>query len=205
MCVLIGDSITDIHAAHAAGVPAIGYANKASKPARFTDIVVVITRMIDLATALRSASVSLVHLLPNLALWDLRRRLRRRWRGWLRCVLACPARPSRSLRAAWRPCSHGPARRALVVTTRRPTPPQRRRWPIGPQDRRTSLRPGIVHVAPARMLHRPSRTGNQGRITGQPGRADGYVVNAPYSSGPCKPCLARSVSTRSAPGDPRRR
>lgn len=55
-CVLIGDSITDIHAAHAAGVPAIGYANKASKPARFADTgtVAVITRMIDLATALRS-------------------------------------------------------------------------------------------------------------------------------------------------------
>jgi beta-phosphoglucomutase-like phosphatase (HAD superfamily) len=36
-CVLIGDSLTDVQAAHAAGVPAIGYANKASKPARFTD------------------------------------------------------------------------------------------------------------------------------------------------------------------------
>jgi beta-phosphoglucomutase-like phosphatase (HAD superfamily) len=56
MCVLIGDSLTDIHAAHAAGVPAIGYANKASKPPRFADTgaVAVITRMIDLTTALRS-------------------------------------------------------------------------------------------------------------------------------------------------------
>jgi phosphoglycolate phosphatase len=55
-CVLIGDSLTDIHAAHAAGVSAIGYANKASKPARFTDTGAhgVITHMIDLATALRS-------------------------------------------------------------------------------------------------------------------------------------------------------
>lgn len=55
-CVLIGDSITDIQAAHAAGVPAIGYANKASKPARFADTGAhgVITHMIDLATALRS-------------------------------------------------------------------------------------------------------------------------------------------------------
>jgi phosphoglycolate phosphatase len=55
-CILIGDSLTDIHAAHAAGVPAIGYANKASKPPRFTDTgaAAVITRMIDLATALRS-------------------------------------------------------------------------------------------------------------------------------------------------------
>jgi HAD superfamily hydrolase (TIGR01509 family) len=53
-CVLIGDSITDIQAAHAAGVPAIGYANKASKPAHFTDTgaVAIITRMIDFATAL---------------------------------------------------------------------------------------------------------------------------------------------------------
>lgn len=55
-CVLIGDSITDIHAAHAAAVPALGYANKTSKPMRFADTGahVVITRMIDLATALRS-------------------------------------------------------------------------------------------------------------------------------------------------------
>lgn len=55
-CVLIGDSITDIHAAHAAGVPAIGYANKTSKLTRFADTGahVVTTRMIDLATALRS-------------------------------------------------------------------------------------------------------------------------------------------------------
>jgi phosphoglycolate phosphatase len=55
-CVLIGDSITDIHAAHAAGVPAIGYANKASKPPCFADTgaAAVITRMIDLATTLRS-------------------------------------------------------------------------------------------------------------------------------------------------------
>jgi phosphoglycolate phosphatase len=54
--VLIGDSITDIHAAHAAGVPAIGYANKTSKPPRFTDTgaAAVITCMIDLAAALRS-------------------------------------------------------------------------------------------------------------------------------------------------------
>ena len=45
-----------IHAAHAAGVPAIGYANKASKPPRFTETgaAAVITRMIDLTTALRS-------------------------------------------------------------------------------------------------------------------------------------------------------
>lgn len=53
-CVLIGDSLTDVQAAHAAGVPVIGYANKASKPARFADTGAhaVITHMIDLATAL---------------------------------------------------------------------------------------------------------------------------------------------------------
>lgn len=55
-CVLIGDSITDVLAAHTAGVPAIGYANKASKPPHFSDTgaVAVVTRMIDFATALRS-------------------------------------------------------------------------------------------------------------------------------------------------------
>ena len=53
-CVLIGDSLTDIHAAHTAGVPAIGYANKTNKPAHFTDTTAtaIITCMIDLATAL---------------------------------------------------------------------------------------------------------------------------------------------------------
>jgi hypothetical protein len=37
-------------------------------------------------------------------------------------LLACPPGRSRLLRAAWRPCSRGPARRALVVTTSRPAP-----------------------------------------------------------------------------------
>ncbi|WP_269859523.1 HAD family hydrolase [Streptomyces sp. RPT161] len=31
-CVLIGDSVTDVEAAHAAGVKAIGFANKSHKP-----------------------------------------------------------------------------------------------------------------------------------------------------------------------------
>ena len=55
-CILVGDSLTDIHAAHTAGTPAIGYANKTTKPTRFTDTgtAAVITRMNDLATALRS-------------------------------------------------------------------------------------------------------------------------------------------------------
>jgi len=33
----------------------------------------------------------------------------------LRCFLACPAVRLRVLRAAWRPCSRGPDRRAAVV------------------------------------------------------------------------------------------
>ncbi|MFD9895244.1 HAD family hydrolase [Amycolatopsis sp. NPDC059027] len=34
-CVFVGDSVTDIQAAHAAGVPALGYANKPGKHAKF--------------------------------------------------------------------------------------------------------------------------------------------------------------------------
>ncbi|WP_328606261.1 HAD-IA family hydrolase [Amycolatopsis sp. NBC_00345] len=34
-CVFVGDSMSDIEAAHAAGVPALGYANKPGKHARF--------------------------------------------------------------------------------------------------------------------------------------------------------------------------
>lgn len=37
-CVLIGDSVTDIQAAHAAGVPAIGYANKPAKLTLLADV-----------------------------------------------------------------------------------------------------------------------------------------------------------------------
>ncbi|MGA6157322.1 HAD family hydrolase [Stenotrophomonas sp. NPDC087984] len=37
-CVLIGDSITDIQAAHSAGGTAIGYANKAGKCEAFTEV-----------------------------------------------------------------------------------------------------------------------------------------------------------------------
>ncbi|MFB6633931.1 HAD family hydrolase [Streptomyces sp. NPDC056362] len=36
-CTLIGDSLTDIQAAHAAGVTVIGYANKPHKADQFTD------------------------------------------------------------------------------------------------------------------------------------------------------------------------
>lgn len=37
MCILIGDSLSDITAAHAAGVPVIGYANKPLKNEQFTE------------------------------------------------------------------------------------------------------------------------------------------------------------------------
>ena len=47
------------------------------------------------------------------------RRRRRRGRGRVGTHLACPPGRSRSLRAAWRPCSRGPARRAHGVTRKR--------------------------------------------------------------------------------------
>lgn len=37
-CVLIGDSVTDVMAAHAAGVASIGYANRPGKRARFAEL-----------------------------------------------------------------------------------------------------------------------------------------------------------------------
>ncbi|WP_407837972.1 HAD family hydrolase [Streptomyces sp. DSM 116496] len=37
-CVLIGDAVTDIQAAHAAGATVIGYANKSHKPEAFADL-----------------------------------------------------------------------------------------------------------------------------------------------------------------------
>ena len=48
-----------------------------------------------------------------------RRRLHRRWCGWLALFPHLPSRgQSRRLRAAWRPCSRGPDRRAAVVGAR---------------------------------------------------------------------------------------
>nr|MDT0662979.1 HAD-IA family hydrolase [Micromonospora sp. DSM 115978] len=51
-CLMIGDSASDITAAHAARVPAIGYANKPGKAPRLTTANAVITSMADLVTAL---------------------------------------------------------------------------------------------------------------------------------------------------------
>ncbi|WP_458351720.1 HAD family hydrolase [Micromonospora oryzae] len=50
-CVLVGDSVSDIEAAHAAGVAAIGYANKPGKRERLKDADAVIDSMADLVTA----------------------------------------------------------------------------------------------------------------------------------------------------------
>ncbi|MEV0326209.1 HAD-IA family hydrolase [Micromonospora echinospora] len=50
-CVLVGDSVSDIEAAHAAGVAAIGYANKPGKRERFAAADAVIDSMADLVTA----------------------------------------------------------------------------------------------------------------------------------------------------------
>ncbi|WP_246278589.1 HAD family hydrolase [Phytohabitans rumicis] len=49
-CVLVGDSTTDIDAAHAARVPAIGYANKPGKRARLARADALIDSMAELAT-----------------------------------------------------------------------------------------------------------------------------------------------------------
>ncbi|GAA3772202.1 HAD family hydrolase [Micromonospora maritima] len=50
-CVLVGDSETDIEAAHAAGVTAIGYANKPGKRERFAAAEAVIDSMAELVSA----------------------------------------------------------------------------------------------------------------------------------------------------------
>ncbi|MFC8848164.1 HAD family hydrolase [Micromonospora sp. NPDC057141] len=50
-CVLVGDSATDIEAAHAAGVAAIGYANKPGKRARLAAADAVIDSMAELVAA----------------------------------------------------------------------------------------------------------------------------------------------------------
>ncbi|MEU7840633.1 HAD-IA family hydrolase [Micromonospora sp. NPDC049114] len=55
-CVLVGDSLSDIEAAHAAGVVAIGYANRAWKASAFTAADIVVTSMGDIAEALSPVS-----------------------------------------------------------------------------------------------------------------------------------------------------
>jgi phosphoglycolate phosphatase len=56
--VLIGDAITDLHAAATAGVPGIGYANRPSKasPLEHAGALAVVTNMIDLAGGLTADS-----------------------------------------------------------------------------------------------------------------------------------------------------
>jgi phosphoglycolate phosphatase len=58
---LVGDSFTDIEAAHSAGVASVGYANKPGKRERMTELRAgaVITSMADLALSLRA------HPVPN--------------------------------------------------------------------------------------------------------------------------------------------
>ena len=53
-CVLVGDSLADIHAAHAAGLPVIGYANRAKKIDLLAEagVDVIVTTMADIARAL---------------------------------------------------------------------------------------------------------------------------------------------------------
>jgi hypothetical protein len=64
-CVLIGDSLSDITAAQAAGVSVIAYANKPSKKEQFAEAGAdtVVTSMVDVVGALRSGG-------PNPALRD---------------------------------------------------------------------------------------------------------------------------------------
>ncbi|WFE57321.1 HAD family hydrolase [Micromonospora sp. WMMD712] len=54
-CVLVGDSATDVEAAHAAGVAAIGYANKPGKRARLATADATIDSMAELVAALSPA------------------------------------------------------------------------------------------------------------------------------------------------------
>jgi phosphoglycolate phosphatase len=57
---LVGDSLTDIEAAHSAGVASIGYANKPGKRERMAQLqaAAVITSMADLALSLRAMPLS---------------------------------------------------------------------------------------------------------------------------------------------------
>lgn len=61
-CVLVGDSLSDIEAAHAARAPAIGYANRAWKVSALTAADIVITSMGDIAETLSSVSPEAGHL-----------------------------------------------------------------------------------------------------------------------------------------------
>ncbi|MEU7177264.1 MULTISPECIES: HAD family hydrolase [Streptomyces] len=56
-CIFVGDAVRDVEAAHAAGMEAIGYANKPGKDAALTNAgaVAVVTSMEDLARAVMNA------------------------------------------------------------------------------------------------------------------------------------------------------
>ena len=54
-CVLVGDSLSDIEAAHAAGVASIGYANRPWKVDAFTMADIIVTSMENIAEALAPA------------------------------------------------------------------------------------------------------------------------------------------------------
>ncbi|MFE0688996.1 HAD family hydrolase [Streptomyces xiamenensis] len=58
-CVFIGDSVRDVEAGHAAGVPTIGYANKPGKDKKLSDAaaVVVVPSIADITEALRMTPV----------------------------------------------------------------------------------------------------------------------------------------------------
>jgi HAD superfamily hydrolase (TIGR01509 family) len=55
-CVMVGDSLTDLQGARAAGVPFVGYANRPGKVQALRDSDAVITAMADLAAVLASLS-----------------------------------------------------------------------------------------------------------------------------------------------------
>jgi HAD superfamily hydrolase (TIGR01509 family) len=56
-CVLIGDSLSDIEAAHAAGVAAIGYANRAWKIDAFKAAEIIVTSMRDIVEAFENSQL----------------------------------------------------------------------------------------------------------------------------------------------------
>ena len=56
VCALVGDSLSDIEAARAAGVTAIGYANRTWKVEAFAAADIVVTSMRDIAEAMSPVS-----------------------------------------------------------------------------------------------------------------------------------------------------
>ncbi|GIJ47161.1 hydrolase [Virgisporangium aliadipatigenens] len=56
-CLMIGDSVSDIQAARAAGVPVVGYANKPGKDARLAEADAVVSSMAEIAEELSEAEL----------------------------------------------------------------------------------------------------------------------------------------------------